>query len=426
MMKITVNGERQIYKFLKKDLDKYMDSKQFFWKENYEISNGKRVDCCIVDFHKKPYAFIEVKSFLNSSFARKNGKRQLLSYLDDAKEKAKFAILTDLKRFYLYKTSQNDKRFEKVSFDLLVTTLFPEAKNLFVPKNYETIKKLLSKNKFNLPNLKKSDIVYENGAFSFSGAYENFFSKLFPTFNTREKIVCRYVSLETAFNIIKNKSLKLNSVVGMNDSTEVDFIESLLYDGMKKLVGLQNQARDVYIMSCSSEKVIDDLTHWRLYGSDAKGVCLVFNVKKVKKSQLKFGKISYLDRNRPTESIEKINIFLGEVLEETKIPFAPRNFHCWAHFYKPLEYDIEKEIRLIYIDDKTLKKEWILSKPYNIVNSSVEVDLSDENLPLKLCKVILGPNCPERDVNLTQIKAFLSESGLDDVEVDISTIDSYR
>ena len=309
---------------------------------------------------------------------------------------------------------------------MFVTKLFPEAKDLFVPKNYETIKVLLSKNEFDVSNLKECDIVYENGAFSFSGAYEEFFSNFFPSFNTREKIVCRYVSLETAFNIIKNKSLKLNSVVGMNDSTEVDFVESMLYDGMKKLVGLQNQARNVYIMSCSSEKVIDDLTHWRLYGSDAEGVCLVFNVKKVKKCQFKFGKISYLDRNKPPEFIEKINNFFGEVLEETKIPFAPRNFHCWAHFYKPWEYNIEKEIRLIYIDDKALKKEWFLSKPYNIVNSSVEVDLSDENLPLKLCKVILGPKCPERDVNLKQIEVFLSASGLDDVDVDVSTIDSYR
>ena len=426
MVKITVQKDKEISANFSKEIKKYMDSKRFSLRYEYNIGNGSKIDCCVMDSQEIPYVYIEFKSFLNSSFACKSGKKQLLSYLKKAEKKAKFCVLTDSNIFYLYKAVQKNERFEKVSFDHLVITLFPEAKDLFVPKNCRIINKLLLQNELQISELKKSDIVYENGAFSFLGEYQKFIEKQFPPFNTRETMVCRYISLETVFAIIKNKSLKMNCIIGMNDSTEPDFVESMLYEGMEKLAGLQRQARDVYIMSCSSKDSIDDLTQWRLYGNDAKGVCLVFNVKRMKKSRFKLGKVSYLDRNLPIKSIEHINTFFEEIVTKTKIPFAPRDFHCWAHFYKPLEYKIEREIRLVYVNNGELNKEWILSKPFNIVNSSVEVPLNTEDFPLKLCKIILGPKCPEREVNLKQIEIFLKESKLDDVDVEYSTIDSYR
>ncbi|MBQ3714302.1 MAG: DUF2971 domain-containing protein [Fibrobacter sp.] len=427
MLKIKVHDEYKIREDFFLELKKYMNQKKFSLEQDFKIQNKGRIDCCILDSRKKPYVFIEFKSLLNSSFARKSGKKQLLDYLEQVKEKPTFSILTDAKkRFYLYKTSQEENQFKKLSFNQLVTTLFPEAENLFVPKNYTIIKNLLDENKLNYPGLGKKDIVYENGAFSFVGEYKDFIANRFPSFNTNEKIVCRYLSLETAFKIIKNKSLKMNCIIGMNDSTEPDFIESMLYDGMDKIPGLQRLARNVYIMSCSSEKTIDNLTHWRLYGNDAKGVCLVFKVKKLKESRFKLGKVSYLDRDLPIESIEKINTFFEQILAKTKIPFAPYDFHSWAHFYKPLEYKIEKEIRLVFVNDGMKDKEWILSEQFNIVNSSIDVSLMEDDFPLELCQVILGSKCPEREVNKTQFEVLLEESGMEEVKVKLSTINSYR
>ncbi len=93
--------------------------------------------------------------------------------------------------------------------------------------------------------------------------------------------------------------------------------------------------------------------------------------------------------------------------------------YVWRHFFKPHDYDYEKEIRLLYIHQKTdREKKWIIGEPYSIVNPMVIFDLSKNEFPLKITEVMLGPKRLERDLNKSQLEQLISEKkrGIDVTE----------
>ena len=122
-----------------------------------------------------------------------------------------------------------------------------------------------------------------------------------------------------------------------------------------------------------------------------------------------------------------LNRFVSKIQTESHRKFVLKTLNDWAHFIKPTEYEDEGEIRLMYVSSgRTKPNGWILSQPYNIVNPYKDFSLLSPSFPLKLKKVILGPKCSEREINLFQIKAMLKDKGFVDVEVLPSKIDSYR
>ena len=113
------------------------------------------------------------------------------------------------------------------------------------------------------------------------------------------------------------------------------------------------------------------------------------------------------------------------------------------HFFKASAYAIESEIRLLVIRDKKIadvKRDWVMTYTNSVVNPIITFNLEDERLPLRLKKVVLGPNCPEKETNQYQLQSLLkacveklrTRSGdeaaerLADVEILLSTIDNYR
>ncbi len=421
---ISKYEEEKCVEFLK-ILKRYVDAVKRLSLQYDCVLNGRRIDCCIKDSKGNPLVIIEFKAFLNSSFARKIGRLQLRQYLKTIN--AKYALLTDSKKFYLYKNNSVSKRFEKITFIKFLKTLFPKEINKLLSKNYKFIKSKLKENNFDVSRMTQKDIVFESDSLFFSKKFERCFAAQLPSFQFKGKLVCRYVPLETAFEILKKQKIRMNGIVGMNDSTESVFFEKILYDGILKTTDLQEMANNIYIMSCSSKDCIDKLMQWRLYGDDARGVCLVFEVKnKVSASDFKLGKISYENVDNPSQIISNIKRFIDSVYKETLVPFMFRNFHEWAHFYKPEDYEDEKEVRLLYINKTPQKKNWFLSKPLNVVNSYVEIPLAKRGFPLKLSQIYLGPKCPEREVNQSQFRTMLKEFGRDDVEVLLSDVDCYR
>ena len=78
----------------------------------------------------------------------------------------------------------------------------------------------------------------------------------------------------------------MNGLPGMNDKNEGLFAWNMIY----KLDNTDNEenkkrrreTNNAFIVSYSSSNLIDDLTQWRLYGDDAKGVCCVYKIDKDK------------------------------------------------------------------------------------------------------------------------------------------------
>ena len=233
--------------------------------------------------------------------------------------------------------------------------------------------------------------------------------------------ICRYVSLETVFNIISNKTIRMNCIVGMNDSSEVNFVGKTFYgpEYLNRIPDEKEKINDIYILSCSSIEMKDDLTQWRLYADDAKGVCLIFEVNK---PQYRYDvrKITYIDPEQENDS------FFGKIKElVSKNNIIFKNFHTWCHFLKPKDYEIEAEVRVLYENKKIKKPHWFLAKPINVLSSYIDVELNDD-FPLKLKEIILGPKCPEKETNRDQLNVLLKRMGFNDVKVDFSRIDNYR
>ena len=103
---------------------------------------------------------------------------------------------------------------------------------------------------------------------------------------------------------------------------------------------------------------------------------------------------------------------------------------AWKHFFKPFDYNVEKEIRLIFFDDEkkdngVINHEWIKTWSHSIIIPIVDFKLNSPNFPLQLKEILLGPKMPERDTNKSQLEGLISQKGYT-ITVKKSVIDNYR
>lgn len=275
--------------------------------------------------------------------------------------------------------------------------------------------------------------------------FENTFFRLLTEEMKENEFIYRYTTLDTVFSTVKYTSVRLNGIVGMNDISEVGYVESYLDDGFVPMESIEDveQINNRFIL-CSSV-LSDDLMQWRLYGDDCKGACLKFKVKKTSLlSGLQLRKISYgievNGRNYHPE-LDLISKIIKAVKDENKQSIQFRALGIWKHFFKSFEYTPEQEVRLLLIVSKnksikgeqlaeqqlhSLNKDWCLTTSHQIVNPFITISLSDATLPFDLAEVILGPKCPEVITNKKQFEQLLREKLLGNVTTKFSRIKNYR
>lgn len=166
---------------------------------------------------------------------------------------------------------------------------------------------------------------------------------------------------------------------------------------------------------------------YRLYAEDSKGVCLCFNVANGQSRHLLVRKISYSKENGLHPELELIKKISNILIGLSRFRFLYLN--VWKHFFKTHDYAIEDEIRLLYFDNTFVlpkDKGWVVTNPDRILSKYVTFDLNNSSFPLKLYKIILGPNCPETQLNRRQIEVFLDAQCIHNVTVENSKIESYR
>ncbi len=256
-----------------------------------------------------------------------------------------------------------------------------------------------------------------NNKFYFKrGVEKEFWEEFFVKNKINDKsITCRYIPLNTLFEMLKNGTYRMSGLAGMNDVTEVDYFDEYC----KSPQTLQTESVNDVFVSCLCPDV-DDLTMWRLYADNAAGVCLVFETDTDNVPNFKFYKVQYADRNGYHSSLDLIKKLIS-----TGIEF--RHIDEWKHFFKPYEYNIEHEDRLVYFYNRKIDRKWLLTDKNNIVNPVIDFELKD--FPLTLKKIILGPKCPEKEINIKQIKAMMQANNIPnagDIEVVTSSIDNYR
>lgn len=255
--------------------------------------------------------------------------------------------------------------------------------------------------------------------------------------------ICRYTSLDSLFSTLLFKTIRMNGLPGMNDRKEGLFAWNLIYSPENKdnseYLRRMRLINDAFIVSYSSEDLIDNLTQWRLYGDDAKGVCCVYSVKdRLKDSRFFLHEVRYIKEKETKELIESGNI--EQISDELLKSFLKyqENYPSMSYFdlspaiffYKPDAFESENEIRLLFDNKESSayttdnnERKWVLTNANNIPNPCIDIPLDE--VPIILERIILGPNMNDVDTIQAQLETLLEQQGIQ-AKVELSKIDSYR
>lgn len=378
-------------------------------------SRGMRFDL-VVEKNNTVIAIFEIK---HNERGVKMAKDIMLNYVMN-NTPAEFFIIYNIKNceYLIY-----DKKSES-STTINIEDIARKIKNIYKEK--------YNKNENTDSNNNKTDLRF----------YANTENFLDPEF-CREELgkllsgekICRYSSLESIFSMLKFKTLRMNGLPGMNDKTEGLFAWNLL----NRIESMQNEEgrkrkreiNNAFIVSFSKEEEKDKLDMWRLYGDDAKGVCCIYSVLKDKiKDRFFLHDVKYINNNDEFAEIEDPHLERLRKYIENQNKLTYLDLSPYIFFYKPKDFENEKEVRLLVDNKKTTaynnsqyKREWVLTNANKIPNPYIDISLDE--IPLKLEKIILGPNMNDIDTIQVQLEAMLEQQNIK-ASVEPSQIDVYR
>ena len=243
--------------------------------------------------------------------------------------------------------------------------------------------------------------------------------------------ICRYTTMDNLFKLIEKKSQNMCSIASMNDPNEGSYADSKMswIADVERRIPVINQENGVYLLSCSQIENLDNLTMWRLYGDDAKGVCFEYDVLKdrIDKENFFIAPVSYGQQNGSHPELEFINHLQSKPLEKGWY-FKFCNWFRWKYFFKSYNYAIEKEVRLLYFHVDNKNRVWYQDSANGIFNQMVcfPITMNDCQFPLELSRIILGPKTSFPKKNQEQIRQMLDDSSIICLDIDISNIDNYR
>lgn len=231
---------------------------------------------------------------------------------------------------------------------------------------------------------------------------------------------CKYTSLETFFSMIQSRKIRMNGLMAMNDMHEAYYINQHLYPDTFDRDRTIVKSDKILITSFSSLE--DDLKMWRLYGNDACGICMVFSTPSNVPNST-FNEVLYGGKH-----LSKYKSIIDK-LREKGISFEFKSIDGFKYFFKSQEYAYEKEYRLVtkttdeiryYIESHY--KSITPYKDFNLLGRSM-VEKDSDIFPLKLKKIILGPNLPSLESNYPLLVKICNEWN---IEVVKSSIHTYR
>lgn len=422
----------------------------------YPIGGVETDLCFVVDIDKEcsilvynDEALKEVLPFLLSTTDNSSFKYIIRQYADDEYIVAKSSNFNQSEDASDMRVNSNIPRTYLEVLDLLKSECLPINEKLkqvllSVARENEEHKKAISAFLKKVADKIGKDNDYSftkiSKIFTFSEKDEGELYRLFFQNGAPIRKVCRYCSLESLYQMLSNQTVRLYGLAGMNDKSEYTYAYETFLGSIEEAEGVEEEKNRTYIMSCSYIGLKDILEMWRLYGDDGKGVCLIFDIVEVD-SPFTIARTvyEYTRENRKKVGEPKWNLLkqLSQKLQEIGLPLEFWERNKWLSCFKNGDYYYEQEVRLIYEEsnEEHQSKEWVLSSGNSIINPYVQFDLFSKNtpdvnvLPLILKGVILGPKCPEKEVNAKQIQNLLSRDPnlkKESVEVSISEITSYR
>lgn len=234
-----------------------------------------------------------------------------------------------------------------------------------------------------------------------------------------EDCLCRFTTINSIFRTCNEKAQSMCCIVCMNDKSETDYVTQKLNPTMQSDF---EEINGCYIMSCCDIGSKDNFTMWRLYGDDAKGVCIEYQIKKDLLSDFFLAPISYAKDDQQTHpELDFIKMLQDKEIQGKKLRL--NRLSIWMHFFKPYEYREEKEIRLLFYKKCAIpeqdsygasnippfKRIWIYNGDYGIISPIVtfSVEETKDHFPLLIDKITIGPKAKEADVNVNQLSYLI-------------------
>lgn len=260
-------------------------------------------------------------------------------------------------------------------------------------------------------------------------AANNFFNYLLNDYKGK---LYRYTSQDSIFQTILSEKHRMNGLAGMNDIEEINYTDTYLYDGRFTPASSKNY-NNKFILSCCNEKSYDDLTMYRLYADDAKGVCVEYTINNQASNNYYIKAVEYANKDGKNPTLELLKRAIENIEKTTGRFFDFFGDSGWKYFFKPYEYQIENEVRILFDnsnhDSPIIKRGWIVTTNNKIVNPFIEFSLdAKKNPPIIINSITLGPKHPEMKINLKQYKDYCYDHALKIGKIDIkeSKIKNYR
>lgn len=387
-------------------------------EDKWKTSNGYVAFDLAIYANNRLYAIVELKTKVYEGV-----KKRFQSCVKKAG--CRFGILTNGELFYLYDSFKEE--WHESDFDNVIKHLVFSQTNLKTLQVVDNaIKRLLEERGLGsyADRIEQSTSSRYRWMFN-DDAEREFFMEILNKRKTIKEF-CRYTSLDSLISMINNMSYQMCGIAGMNDKSETDYFDKKCGNQDFSPVSVRNY-NNVYLSSGTSRN--DDLTMWRLYGNDGQGVCLVFDVNT--SSNFYIANVDYAKDDKSHIQVE----FIKEIIEKG-LKF--NNLNVWKHFFKPNEYSIENEIRLIFEDNNTSlltnddKKIWIKTNNSSIIIPVIRFDVLNDSFPLILKTVMLGPRVSEPETNKAQLELLLNQidkKGMwckPSIKVECSSIKHYR
>lgn len=411
-LKIDVASVGQV---IKTKLEEGLKGKLFSVQTNVRLSalfvKTVNADIAVYDVDGKPVAVIEIKGFPQAWALRLQMDSSLSRTFQV--QGVRYSVITDGDEFWMW--SQESREYIKTDFDKVLETIIKRLPVLGEVPTIEEINqaitsaaikaKLKQRNsiksfieKPRTKNLFKMDATTGKIEFSTASAEDAFFSYLLN--GKIPSKLCRFTTRHNLFLLFKNGKQNMCSIVCMNDKSEETYADKKTGLGPEwGETKLENN--NCFILSLMPQDKSDDLTMWRLYGDDAKGVCLNYEIREKQRGRKLKGDfyISCINYGESDKIHRELDFICGiGLMNINHWQFQFNRWHIWKHFFKSFRFKDEKEVRLLYLSDGKNKenKQWIENSESGIVSKMLLFPMIPTNtFPLTLTNVIVGPKAPE-------------------------------
>lgn len=236
-------------------------------------------------------------------------------------------------------------------------------------------------------------------------------------FLQEDDLIYHYCSVETFLEIIKNKSFRFSNTFYMNDQTDFNWFKHLLDDKIKEAEAKGDFIEEMfkkmsiqYAYACCFSKKGDDLSQWRAYSDDGRGVSIgiLKNTRKLYNKNIELIELIYEREKQKILVEEFINLIKNK---EAKDMDANEIIKAVASLFKKIKnpsFACEDEVRLLYLPEIDDMAEYYV-KNNNIVDYYdilFEKISASEGMPslFLIQKIYLGPKC---ELEEGQVERFL-------------------